>query len=182
MAEANEDLRAASGGADKVEGAAEGGEQKEELKLELTEDQKLEIKDVFDIFDKHKEGQIPSTDLGVVLRVLNLNPTESELEEMINEVDPTKSQFIDLNAVYLLYERKQKDTDTLEELVEALKMFDYDKDGKLSTSEFRWAMTSLGEQLQEETVDGMVEEGDKEKTGFIDILEFAKLCFNIKEK
>ena len=106
MAEANEDLRAASGGADKVEGAAEGGEQKEELKLELTEDQKLEIKDVFDIFDKHKEGQIPSTDLGVVLRVLNLNPTESELEEMINEVDPTKSQFIDLNAVYLLYERK----------------------------------------------------------------------------
>ena len=75
---------------------------------------------MFDIFDKHKEGQIPSTDLGVVLRVLNLNPTESELEEMINEVDPTKSQFIDLNAVYLLYERKQKDTDTLEELVEAL--------------------------------------------------------------
>ena len=46
----------------------------------------------------------------------------------------------------------------------------------------RWAMTALGEELDENMVDGIIKESDKEGTGFINILDFAKLCFGIKEK
>ena len=77
---------------------------------------------------------------------------------------------------------KSKDTDTIEELVEALKCFDDDKDGKLSVPEFRYAMTKMGEQMDEQVVDDMIKEADKENTGYIVILDFAKICFNIKEK
>ena len=46
----------------------------------------------------------------------------------------------------------------------------------------RWAMTALGEEMDETMVDGLISDSDKEKTGFINILDFAKLCFGIKEK
>jgi Ca2+-binding EF-hand superfamily protein len=168
----------AEDGADmKKEG--EDGEAKTEL---LSEDQKGEIKDIFEFFDKDKDGQIQSKELDVVLRALNLNPTESELKEMINEIDPTQTGFINLDSVYLIAERKMKDTDTLEELVEALKCFDGDKDGKITVTDFRYAMTALGEELDEEMVDDMIKEADNDNDGLIDIIEFAKICFNIKEK
>jgi len=81
-----------------------------------------------------------------------------------------------------IVDRKLKDTDTLDELVEALKIFDTDRDGKLLVPEMRWAMTKLGEQMDEGIVDEMIKEVDPDNKGMIDILEFAKVCFNIKEK
>ena len=81
-----------------------------------------------------------------------------------------------------IVDKKLKEPDTLEELVEAMKLFDNDKDGKLLVPELRWAMNRLGEQLDEGLVDEMVKEIDTQQNGYIDIWEFAKTCFNIKEK
>ena len=46
----------------------------------------------------------------------------------------------------------------------------------------RWAMTALGEELDDLMVDGIIKEADKEQTGYINVIDFAKLCFGIKEK
>ena len=81
-----------------------------------------------------------------------------------------------------IVDRKLKDTDTFEELVEAMKLFDNDKDGKLQVPELRWAMTRLGEMMDEGIVDEMIKEVDTEGKGLVDILEFSKVCFNIKDK
>lgn len=81
-----------------------------------------------------------------------------------------------------IVDRKLMDTDTIDELVEALKLFDTDKDGRLNVPELRWAMTKLGDAMDEGAVDEMIKEVDGDADGYIDILEFAKICFNIKEK
>ena len=54
---------------------------------ELTEDQIDEFKEAFSLFDKNGDGQISSTEMGTVMRVLGQNPTEAELQDMINEID-----------------------------------------------------------------------------------------------
>ena len=41
----------------------------------------------FNLFDKKRTGSIPIADMGTVLRSLGQNPTEAELQDMINEVD-----------------------------------------------------------------------------------------------
>ena len=72
--------------------------------------------------------------------------------------------------------------DTIEELVEAMKLLDINKDGTIQISELRFAMTKLGDAMDETSVDEMVKEIDPDGKGFVDIFEFAKVCFAIKEK
>ena len=47
----------------------------------------LEFKEAFGLFDKDGDGTITSKELGTVMRSLGQNPTEAELQDMINEVD-----------------------------------------------------------------------------------------------
>ena len=63
-----------------------------------------------------------------------------------------------------------------------MKLFDNDQDGKITVAELRWFMTTLGDKMDETAVDDMLKEIDKEKTGFVDILEWSKICFNVKEE
>ena len=92
------------------------------------------------------------------------------------------SNLVNKRTVMKIVDRKLMDTDTIDELVEAMKLFDSDRDGKLNVPELRWAMTKLGDAMDEAMVDEMIKEIDTKGDGLIDILEYAKICFNIKEK
>lgn len=46
-----------------------------------------ETREAFMLFDKDNNGTIDTSELGTVMRSLNMNPTDTELKDMINEVD-----------------------------------------------------------------------------------------------
>lgn len=46
-----------------------------------------ELKEAFVLFDKDGDGKITYKELGTVMRTLGHNPTDSELQDMIQEVD-----------------------------------------------------------------------------------------------
>ena len=54
--------------------------------IQLTEEQIAEFKEAFSLFDKDGDGTITTKELGTVMRSLGQNPTEAELQDMINEV------------------------------------------------------------------------------------------------
>jgi len=47
----------------------------------------VEFKEAFSLFDKDGDGTITTKELGTVMRSLGQNPTDGELQDMINEVD-----------------------------------------------------------------------------------------------
>ena len=59
-----------------------------------------EFKEAFSLFDKDGDGTITTKELGTVMRSLGQNPTEAELQDMINEVD---ADGMPLHYVFCMY-------------------------------------------------------------------------------
>ncbi|OWM73574.1 hypothetical protein CDL15_Pgr026673 [Punica granatum] len=142
---------------------------------QLTDDQISEFKEAFSLFDKDGDGSITTKELGTVMRSLGQNPTEAELQDMINEVDADGNGTIDFPEFLNLMARKMKDTDSEEELKEAFRVFDKDQNGFISAAELRHVMTNLGEKLTDEEVDEMIREADVDGDGQINYEEFVKV-------
>jgi calmodulin len=120
------------------------------------------------------------------MRSLGQNPSESELQDMINEVDADNNGTIDFPGTLqrhlwtlcipanhvpeflTMMARKMKDTDSEEEIREAFKVFDRDNNGFISAAELRHVMTSIGEKLTDDEVDEMIREADQDGDGRID--------------
>merc|ERR1719231_1654195 len=142
---------------------------------QLTEEQIAEFKEAFSLFDKNGDGTITTQELGTVMRSLGQNPTEAELQDMINEVDADGNGTIEFPEFLTLMARKMEDTDTEEEILEAFEVFDKDGNGYISAAELRHVMTNLGEKLTDEEVDEMIREADVDGDGQINYEEFVKM-------
>ncbi|CAG8528586.1 30477_t:CDS:2 [Racocetra persica] len=117
---------------------------------QLTEQQRAEYKEAFTLFDKDKDGVITIHELKSVMKSLGQNPTEAELQEMMNEVDIDKNGTIDFNEFL-------------------------NNNGFISKAELRDLMNSLGEQLTAGEIDEMFREADVDGDGQINYEEFVKI-------
>merc|ERR1711977_208946 len=142
---------------------------------QLTEEQIAEFKEAFSLFDKDGDGTMGTKELGTVMRSLGQNPTEAELQDMINEVDTDGNGTIDFPEFLSLMARKMKDVDVEEELIEAFKVFDRDGNGFISHAELSHVMRNLGQQLTGEEVDEMIREADIDGDGQINYEEFVRM-------
>ena len=156
----------------------------DELETDLTnhelegEDEELQIKGAFSLFDEDGDGTISTEDLGTVMRTLGQSPTEAELQELIKKVpakDNGRIRLKDFGRV--MTATKVKDTGSDEELIEAFKDFAHGNDS-ISARDLRRVMINLGEEgnTTTEEVDGMIHVADVEgKDGLISYEEFAKM-------
>ena len=132
---------------------------------DITEEQKQEIKEAFDLFDTDGSGNIDQKELKVAMRALGFEPKREEIKKMIADVDKDNSGVIDFPEFLTMMARKMKDTDSEEEIREAFRVFDKDGNGFISAAELRHVMTNLGEKLTDEEVDEMIREADIDGDG-----------------
>jgi calmodulin len=140
-----------------------------------TKDQVSQFKEVFALFDTNRDGQISNKEIGFVMRLLGQNPSDSELQDMIDEVDSDNSGKIDFPEFLTLMARKMKEMDPEEEYGEAFKVFDRDSTGFISADELRQVMSSLGENLTEDEIDELIRGADRDNSGRINYNEFVQL-------
>merc|ERR1719161_2888437 len=62
---------------------------------ELTDEQKQEIKEAFDLFDTDGSGNIDSKELKVAMLALGFEPKKEEIQKMISDVDDDGSGTIE---------------------------------------------------------------------------------------
>ncbi|XP_063691172.1 calmodulin-A-like isoform X3 [Bolinopsis microptera] len=141
----------------------------------LSEEQIAEFREAFSLFDKDGDGTITTTELGTVMKSLGQSPCESDLQDMINEVDADGNGTIDFKEFLEMMTKHMKEADCDQELREAFKVFDKDGNGRISQQELKLVMKNLGENLTDEEINEMIREADDDGDGHVDFDEFVKM-------
>ncbi|KAI8927151.1 hypothetical protein BC831DRAFT_453501 [Entophlyctis helioformis] len=141
----------------------------------LTEEEVAEFREAFALFDKDGDDTITTKELGTVMRSLGQNPTEAELQEMINELDADGNGTVEFDELMAMMTRKMKEIDFEEERKEAFKMFDKDGNGFITAAELKIVMTNIGEKLTDEEIEEMIREADEDGDNQVSYEEFVKI-------
>ncbi|KAI8504261.1 PREDICTED: calmodulin-A-like [Branchiostoma belcheri] len=148
---------------------------------DLSQEEIAELKQAFSEFDKGT-GMIDTGDLGYIMRAMGQNPTEQEVQDMVNEVDLDQSGTIDFNEFMSVMAHKLLETDHAEMLRVAFRVFDKDGNGYIDSGELRHVMTHLGEKLSEGEVDEMIRLADVDGDGQLCYDEFVNLMKPKRDK
>ena len=136
-----------------------------------------EIQQTFDLYDKTGNGEIDHYSVGEAIRSLGFNPTQLQLGKLLNnpELKNLTSQFVKLQDFYpMVVSAMQSEENTNdEEFVEALKVFDRDGSGVISSAELRYALGSMGDMMSKQEIDKLVNEFE-DSTGSVNYSEFVR--------
>ncbi len=82
----------------------------------LTDEQIGQFKDAFSLFDQDQDGLVSVKELGRMLQYLGQNPSQSEVNEMINDADLTVSSLLNFPTFLIMMDTKLREIDSEEEI------------------------------------------------------------------
>merc|ERR1712072_533203 len=147
---------------------------------QLSEQEKAECKEAFDLFDGDGSGAIDAEELYVAIQALGFNPTEEEVDKMVKDIDADGNAQIELDEFYEMMAGKMSEKDGVEEMKKAFKLFDTDGKGKISFKDMQRVATEIGEAMGEGDLQEVVDEcGDGSgisEAAFLEVMKGQNLC------
>lgn len=156
-------------------GMVQTGVAKRRARQELSEEQKQEIKEAFDLFDTDGSGTIDAKELKVAMRALGFEPKKEEIKKMIADADKGQGGVIDFTDFLDMMTVKMAERDPREEMLKAFRLFDDDETGKISFKNLKRVAKELGENMTDEEIQEMIDEADRDGDGEISEEEFMRI-------
>ncbi|XP_028829185.1 centrin-3 [Denticeps clupeoides] len=142
---------------------------------ELTDEQKDEIKEAFELFDTDKDKQIDYHELKVAMRALGFEVKKVDVLKILKDYDREGNGKITFDDFKEVVTDRILDRDPKEEILKAFKLFDDDDSGKISLRNLRRVARELGEDMSEEELRAMIDEFDTDGDGEINQEEFISI-------
>lgn len=169
----------------------------------ITEEQREEVNEAFQLFDLDKDDHIDYHELRVALKALGFDLPKSEILALLQEYGVPASSLPQHQHAGGNHDGKtpgvpsfsgpsrlllSRDTfakvaaeriqarDPQEEIMRAFELFDLDGKGRIELSDLRRVARELGEGLQEDELAAMIEEFDVRGEGGIDRDAFLGIC------
>ena len=162
-------------GAQKAAGSHHLANPKRRPRQELSEEQRQEIKEAFELFDTDKTGTIDYHELKVAMRALGFDVKKQEVLALMRDYDREQAGQIEYHDFLEIMTTKISERDPVEEILKAFKLFDEDSTGRISVRNLRRVARELGENLSDEELQAMIDEFDKDNDGEISEQEFLSI-------
>ncbi|XP_060752523.1 centrin-3 [Tachysurus vachellii] len=142
---------------------------------ELTDEQKDEIKEAFELFDTDKDKELDYHELKVAMRALGFEVKKVDVMSILKDFDRGGSGKITYDIFKEVVTDRILDRDPKEEVLKAFKLFDDDDSGKISLKNLRRVARELGEDMSDEELRAMIDEFDTDGDGEISQEEFVSI-------
>ncbi|ETS61209.1 hypothetical protein PaG_05170 [Moesziomyces aphidis] len=148
------------------------------LDAALTDEQRQEIKEAFELFDTDKDGAIDYHELKVAMRALGFDLKKAEVLKLLRDHDKTNSGLLEWDDFNKIMSDKIAARDPMDEIRKAFALFDDDGTGKISLRNLKRVAKELGESLDDDELQAMIDEFDLDQDGEISQDEFIQIMMD----
>ena len=145
------------------------------VRSELTEEQRQEIKEAFDLFDTEGRNEIDAKELKVTMRALGFEPKKEEVKKILQEIDKNGEGVIKYEDFFEIMTVKMMERDPVEEMKRAFLLICEDGHDKITLKSLKKTAEELGENMTKEELQEMIEEADRDGDGEIGEDDFVKI-------
>ncbi|TDL20939.1 EF-hand [Rickenella mellea] len=142
------------------------------VRPELTDEQKTEIREAFELFDTDKDGLIDYHELKVAMRALGFDLKKAEVLKLLRDHDEDGTQRMKFTDFAKIMSERILARDPHDEIRRAFQLFDDDNTGKISLRNLRRVAKEIGDRLEDEELQAMIDEFDLDQDGEINEQEF----------
>ena len=156
-------------------GAPKGGkfDTKNYEKNGLTEDEVLEIREAFDLFDTDHSGEIDVAELKQALMNLGIDTKNQTLQNMLADIDKNGNANIDFDEFIDMMTAKMSDKDTREDLEKVFELFiGDDNTDKIDIRHLKRVCKELNENMSDEELNEMIVRADSDRDGKVTFEDF----------
>merc|ERR1712220_25100 len=125
---------------------------------QLSDEQLDEIREAFSLFDSDASGMIDVRELKAAMRALGFEVKNEEFTEFLQ-----------------MMTGKMGEKDTREDIEKVFKLFDDDNTNKISFRNLARVAEELGENIDDEELQDMINQADRDGDGEINIDEFYRI-------
>lgn len=141
----------------------------------LTEEQLLEVKEAFNVFDSEQCGGLDARELKAALSALNVKISKDEIRQIYAEFGKDIKEKINQEEFIELVTPRLPDRHTKDYIKMIFKYFDLDNNDKISIRNLKKIAQEIGENLSDEELKEILEEADKDNDGFIGFDDFYRI-------
>ena len=147
----------------------------------VSQEEVEEFVKLFQSLDTEEKNEVPVSQLGTMMRMLQQIPTDNEVNQLADDINPEKKENISFYQFIKAMSLSMRDPEEIaNEVKKAFKILDRQKKGYLMAADIREFLTKQGDFLTDEEVDEMIKLADQENNGQIQYDMFVDLMLNMK--
>ncbi|KAF7340972.1 EF-hand [Mycena sanguinolenta] len=158
--------------------AAQKAKRRTHTRPELTDEQKQEIKEAFELFDTDGDGAVDYYELKVAMRALGFDMKKAEVLKILRDHDNSGRGLMNFDDFAKIMSERILARDPMDEIRRAFQLFDDDNTGKISLRNLRRVAKEIGDRLEDDELLAMIEEFDLDQDGEINEEEFIAIMTN----
>merc|ERR1711935_428979 len=131
-----------------------------------------EVREAFGLFDADASGEIDVRELKAAMRSLGFEIKNEELKKMVSDIGGDGNGTIEFAEFLEMMTGKMGEKDSREDIEKVFKLFDDDNTNKISFRNLARVAEELGENIDDEEMQDMINQADRDGDGEINLDEF----------